>query len=777
MSTPRHSLPSAPEPARPQRDAGRPARRLRLLGHVQGVGFRPFVYRLARSLELSGSVRNLQGEVEIIVSGDPAALDRFTREVICNAPPLARPRLLDVQTVSEPLGAGFAILESATDGPSRVFVPPDAFTCPECLAELTDPADRRHRYPFINCTQCGPRYTLIEALPYDRVNTSMSLFPLCPRCEAEYRDPADRRFHAEPVACPECGPSVWLEGEGSRGEPALARAVELLLAGAVLAIKGVGGYHLLCDATQESAVARLRERKRRPHKPLAVLFPMSGPDGLERVRREVRLSQMEAAALLSPARPVVLARRRAGTTLTSLIAPGLEELGVLLPYSPLHHLLAQDARRPLVATSGNVSGEPVITDEESARAQLGEVADAILHHDRPIVRPADDSVVRCVLGRPRTLRLGRGLAPIELTLPWRLDRPVVATGGHLKVTVALAWEDRVVVSPHIGDMGSARSAQVFEQVVGDLQRLYGVRVEEVVCDAHPDYGTSRWARESALPLTRIPHHEAHASAVAAQSGSGGPMLAFAWDGAGLGEDGTLWGGEAFLGAPGCWRRVASLRPFRLPGGERAAREPWRCAAGVCWQIGAAVPGAQPDPLVRQAWSRRVNAPRTSAAGRLFDAASSLVTGVRETSYEGQAAMQLEALARTAQAPGREGAETLAPPRLYQERDGVLRFDWQPLIERLLGARGSRAQRAFEFHRLMAEAIAATARALRPQGFTEVGLTGGVFQNALLTELAHEALSAEGLPVRLCEQIPCNDGGLSYGQVVEYAARMHRGRSC
>lgn len=777
MSTPRHSIPSAPEPARPEPHAGGPARRLRLLGHVQGVGFRPFVYRLARSLELSGSVRNLQGEVEIIVSGSPAALDRFTREVIRSAPPLARPRLLDVQAVSEPVGAGFAILESGTDGPSRVFVPPDAFTCPECLAELTDPADRRHRYPFINCTQCGPRYTLIEALPYDRVNTSMSVFPLCPRCEAEYRDPVNRRFHAEPVACPECGPSLWLEGEGLRGEPALERAVELLLAGAVLAVKGVGGYHLLCDATQESAVARLRERKRRPHKPLAVLFPMSGPDGLERVRREVCLSDMEAAALLSPARPIVLARRRAGAALTSLIAPGLEELGILLPYSPLHQLLAQDARRPLVATSGNVSGEPVITDEESARAHLGQVADAILHHDRPIVRPADDSVVRCVLGRPRTVRLGRGLAPIELTLPWRLERPVVATGGHLKVTVALAWEDRVVVSPHIGDMGSARSERVFEQVVGDLQRLYGVRVEEVVCDAHPDYATSRWARECALPLTRIPHHEAHASAVAAQSGAGGPMLVFAWDGAGLGEDGTLWGGEAFLGGAGHWRRVASLRPFRLPGGERAAREPWRCAAGVCWQIGAAVPDPQPDPLVRQAWIGRLNAPRTSAAGRLFDAVAALITGVRETSYEGQAAMQLEALARTARAPGREGAGMPAPPRLYEERDGVLRFDWQPLIERMLGARGTRAQRAFEFHRAMAEAIAATARALRPQGFVEVGLTGGVFQNVLLTELAHEALSAEGVPVRLCEQIPCNDGGLSYGQVAEYAARMHRGRSC
>lgn len=762
--------------------ADRPARRLRLAGHVQGVGFRPFVYRLARSLELVGSVRNLHGEVEVVISGAPAALERFAREVIAGAPALARPRLIDSQPVTAPQSSDFRILESAADGPARVFVPPDSFTCPQCLAELGDPTDRRHRYPFINCTQCGPRYTLIDALPYDRANTTMSGFAMCSRCRAEYLDPTDRRFHAEPVACPECGPSVWLEyREPSpsrvRGDQALRRAVELLRGGAVVAVKGVGGYHLLCDAANDAAVARLRSRKRRAEKPLAVMYPLSGAEGLAEVRRDIELSKCEAQWLLAPARPIVLAKRREGARLSKLIAPGLSEVGVFLPYSPLHHLLLGEAAIPLVATSGNVSGEPVITEVAAARRHLSAVADAIVHHDRPIARPADDAVVRGILDRPRVLRIGRGLGPLELALHCRLDRPVLATGGHLKATIALAWDDRVVISPHIGDMGSARSVRVFEQLVHDLQRLYGVHAAEVVCDAHPDYATSRWALECGLPLTRVAHHRAHASAVAGQSTVADPMLVFTWDGTGLGEDGTLWGGETFLGVPGAWRRVGSLRPFPLPGGERASRAPWRCAAGACWQIGAKLPDPQPHALVEQALSRAVNSPLTSAAGRLFDAAAALVLGVQETSYEGQAPMQLEALARAGQSV-RDGSKSSAPGRLYRDAVGLLRFDWGPLIEHLLRSPGSAAQRAFDFHRGMADGIIVQALALRSGGLTHVGLSGGVFQNALLSELVCEGLTAQGFRVCLCEQVPCNDGGLSYGQIVEHAARIRlRDRSC
>jgi hydrogenase maturation protein HypF len=783
MSKPPSSITPAPETAACAAVAGElQARRLRLGGHVQGVGFRPFVYRLARSLGLAGSVRNLHGEVDIVVSGSPAALERFMHELIARAPPLARPRLIEVQATGLPQASEFTILASAADGPARIFVPADAFTCPECLAELDDPADRRYRYPFINCTQCGPRYTLIEALPYDRSNTTMSGFALCPRCAAEYRDPGDRRFHAEPVACPECGPSVWLESEASPGhrlggEPALRRAVQLLLAGGVVAVKGIGGYHLLCDATSDAAVARLRSRKHRPDKPLAVMYPQSGVDGLAAVRGDIDLSEQEAEWLLSPARPIVLARRRAGARLSRLVAPGLAEVGVFLPYSPLHHLLLSDVARALVATSGNVSGEPVITEVIAARTHLTPMAHAVLHHDRPIARPADDTVVRGVLGRARVLRIGRGLGPLELALPQRLERPVLATGGHLKATVALAWEDRVVISPHIGDMGSARSVRVFGQVVEDLQRLYGVRATGVVCDAHPDYASSRWAHQCGLPVTCIPHHRAHASAVVGQSAVHGPMLVFTWDGTGLGEDGTLWGGEAFLGVPGCWRRVASLRPFRLPGGEHAARAPWRCAAGACWEIGVRLPDPQPGALVRQAWERGVNAPWTSAAGRLFDAAAAVVLGVREASYEGQGPMQLEAAAREG-AAACERSRSIGPARLYRDAMGVLRLDWQPVIEQLVHWNGSLGQRALEFHRAIARGIVAQARALCAEGIMHVGLGGGVFQNALLTELACREFAAEGFHVSLCEQVPCSDGGLCYGQIIEYAARIEsRDGSC
>lgn len=747
----------------------RTARRLRLAGHVQGVGFRPFVYRLATELALAGTVRNLHGEVEIIASGVPGDLDRFEQALIERAPPLARPRLIARETVSVPVlpASGFAILESAAGETPRIFVPPDSFTCPDCLRELTSPADRRYRYPFINCTQCGPRYTLIEALPYDRANTTMSAFALCPQCASEYAEVTDRRFHAEPVACPDCGPSVWLQGEALRGGPALGRAVELLLDGALVAVKGVGGYHLLCDATNDAAVRRLRSRKRRPGKPLAVMYPQTGADGLDSVRCDVELSELEARSLLAPARPIVLARRRADARLSPLIAPHLSEVGVFLPYSPLHHLLLGDVGRPLVATSGNVSGEPVITDVALANDQLAAVVDVILHHDRPIARPADDPVVRSILGRPRVLRIGRGLGPIELDLPWRIARPVLATGGQQKVTVALAWEDRVVVSPHIGDLGSARSVQVFAQVAEDLQRLYGVRAAGVVCDGHPDYATSRWALESGLPVATVPHHRAHASALAGEHDPDAPMLVFSWDGTGLGEDGTLWGGEVFLGAAGRWERVASLRPFALPGAERAAREPWRCAAGVCWEIGRTPPGRPIESPVRRAWRAGVNAPRTSAAGRLFDAAASLVLGVRETSYEGEAPMRLETLARQCQG-GASGVRSGVETRLYVDETAVLRLDWQPLIERLLTPSVSLARSAYAFHEELAAGIVALAMALRPRGFERVGLTGGVFQNALLVELAERGLAAEGLRVCLNERIPCNDGGLSFGQIIERA---------
>lgn len=750
------------------------------MGHVQGVGFRPFVYRLAHALEITGTVRNLQGEVDILAQGAPDALARFARELIENAPPLARPRLLFSQVAEPGERTGFQILASAAGERARIFVPPDYFTCEECLEELTRRDDRRYRYPFINCTQCGPRYTLIEALPYDRVNTSMAGFELCADCRREYEDPLDRRFHAEPIACPACGPKLWLEDFAeigadpartpatAAGEAALLQAVERLRSGAILAVKGVGGYHLMCDASSTGAVERLRLRKRRPHKPLAVMFPLEGAEGLDALRGAVLLGGEEEGLVRSPARPIVLAARRPGGTLSAAIAPGLEELGVFLPYSPLHFLLLRDFGGPLVATSANISGEPVLTEREAVRSALAAVADAALHHDRPIVRPADDAVMRIARGRPRTLRLGRGIAPRELPLPRPLERPVLAVGGELKCTVALAWDERVVLSPHIGDMGSVRSEAVFTQVIRDLQRLYGVEAAEVVCDAHPAYATSRWAHRSGLPLARVLHHHAHASALAGEHAITAPMLVFTWDGIGYGGDGTLWGGEAFVGGPGAWQRVASLRPFSLPGGDRAARAPWRSAAALCWEIGREAPGLVPDPLVRQAWERQISCPRTSSIGRLFDAAAAMLLGVRETSFEGQAPMRLEAAARAA-SHSKAVREPALP--LSHDESGLARLDWQPLIERLLDESASPESRAAAFHGVLAASLLAIAEEQRAaRGIDCVGLTGGVFQNAFLTELASEALSNAGFGVHLAEQVPCNDGGLAYGQIIERVGR-------
>lgn len=759
------------------------ARQLRLAGLVQGVGFRPFVYRLACELGLRGTVRNLRGEVEILVQGRDSDIERFSREVIERAPPLARPRIVEARDIAcQPLPR-FAILESAPNAEARIFVPPDICTCEDCLAELDDPADRRYRYPFINCTQCGPRYTLINALPYDRPNTTMAGFALCPQCRRDYSNPADRRFHAEPLACPECGPGIWLEeapdaeAESTvRHERALRRAVELLRAGAIVAVRGIGGYHLLCDAANATAVDRLRARKRRPAKPLAVMFPPEGPDGLESVRRQVHVCDDESRLLLSPARPIVLVRKRSPCALAPSIAPGLAEVGVFLPYSPLHHLLLADFGGPLVATSGNLSSEPVLTDAAEVRTGLAAVVDASLHHDRGIARPADDSVVRFAAGKRRVIRLGRGLAPLELDLPRGLAHPVLATGGHLKTTLALAWEQRVVISPHIGDMGAARSRRVLAQVAEDLQRLYGVRAVEVVCDAHPDYATTRWAESLGLRVARIFHHCAHASALAGESLTAGdsapaePMLVFAWDGSGFGEDGTLWGGETFLGAPGCWRRVASLRPFRLPGGDLAARSPWRSAAALCWELGCELPGLATDPIVRRAWRGDLNCARTSSVGRLFDAAAALVLGLAEASFEGQGPMMLEAMAASASVRPPEAAA--APLPMHEDASGILRFDWEPLVRALLDARIGAADRAAAVHEILAQSILSLSREQRRlAGVDRVGLTGGVFQNKRLTELAHGLLANDGFRVHLAAQVPCNDGGLSYGQIIERVYRQ------
>ncbi len=733
-------------------------------GRVQGVGFRPFVYRLAQRFELTGWVQNRQGWVEIHAEGTAPQLERFARALQDEAPPLAQPSVR--RQPAEPLGAAdFAIRSSVQDAAADIHLPPDYFACPDCLAELFDPHNRRYRYPFINCTQCGPRYTLIERLPYDRAATSMKTFALCPDCRAEYENPLDRRFHAEPVACPRCGPQLFYRDAGApagcAGEQALAAAVATLRAGRIVAVKGVGGYHLLCDARSAAAVARLRQRKARPDKPFAVMFA-----NLEAVGHVVELDKAEADFLASPLRPILLLRLRQQADLPPGLAPGLNELGVMLPYSPLHHLLLADFAGPLVATSANISGEPVLTAAAEAEIRLAAVADGFLHHDRGIVRPADDPVYRWIAGAPRPLRLGRGNAPLELDLPFTLREPLLAVGAHNKNTVALAWGRRVVVSPHIGDLGSQRAQQVFEQVLDDLQQLYQVRPGRVVCDAHPAYASSRWAHASGLAVSTVWHHHAHASALAGEYPDSGNWLVFTWDGVGLGPDGTLWGGEALYGRPGRWQRQASLRPFRLPGGEAAGRQPWRSAAALAWECDSRWPEV-PDAsgMLRQAWQQGLNAPLSSAAGRLFDAAAAFAGLVRETTYEGQGPMQLEAAC--------SGAAKATPLPLARDTEGVWRSDWAPLLPLLQDPAASIAARAEMLHASLAQALVDQLQAVRAERPVDcVGLSGGVFQNRRLTELVVQLLQQTGLPVRLARQVPANDAGISFGQIIEAGAILH-----
>ncbi|HSD74225.1 MAG TPA: carbamoyltransferase HypF [Steroidobacteraceae bacterium] len=742
------------------------ARRLILTGHVQGVGFRPFVYRLAQHHRLDGSVCNRLGEVDILVQGESRAIAAFAREVIAAAPPLAAPRVALDESCEVDRGLrGFRIAPSETGSAARIFVPADQFMCEDCRRELEDPRDPRYRYPFINCTQCGPRYTLIERLPYDRPNTTLAGFALCADCEREYLDPLDRRYHAEPIACPRCGPQVELR-EGSRRSAraaALERALDLLREGAVLAVKGVGGYHLMCDAKSERSVRELRARKRRPDKPLAVMFARRGADGLAAVREETTPTDREAALIDSPARPIVLVTRSSDAHLAPSIAPGLSEIGVFLPYSPLHQLLLEGFGGPLVATSGNLSGEPVITDVRMAQERLAPIVDAFLHHDRPIARPADDSVCRRIAGRMRRLRIGRGLAPLEIELAFDVPQPLLGVGAHLKNCVALAWERRAVISPHIGTLASPRALAVFERTIEDLQRLYGVRATAIACDAHPGYASTRHALRMGLPLTRVWHHHAHAAALAAEWPQEPSWLVFTWDGVGLGADGTLWGGETFAGSPGRWSRIASFRPFRLPGGDQVAREPWRTAASLCWELGRE-PREQPPQarLLRQAWASQLNAPWSSAVGRLFDAAAALVLGIERTSYEAQGPMQLETVA----APAGEAQ----PLPMGLDADGLLRVDWAPLIDRLCDSTRSAAERAGLFHDVLAHTILMVAEHARAsRGDFAVGLTGGVFQNRRLAETALALLEQAGFRVHLTEALPANDAGIAFGQIVEASA--------
>lgn len=747
-------------------------------GRVQGVGFRPFVYRLATRFELTGTVRNHGGVVVIEAQGPIENLAQFERALQHEAPAIARPKINHCEPIACDNHHAFIIESSAEAHSDSPHVTPDHPVCEHCLDELNDPGNRRYRYPFINCTQCGPRYTIIERQPYDRPNTSMAEFPLCPQCAAEYTDPNDRRFHAQPIACPHCGPQLQLIVPGqaplSDNEEPLAAAVAALAQARIVAVKGIGGYHLMVDATNSAAIERLRQRKHRPHKPFAVMFPWRGADGCDAVREVAELNTLERDALVSTERPVVLCTLRVPQALPDILAPGLQQLGALLPYSPIHHLLLDAVGCPLLATSANLSGEPIISDNTVAEQRLANVADAFLHHNRPILRPADDGVVRVIAGRARPLRLGRGSAPLEMTLPFRVRQPVLALGGQQKNTLCLAWEDRVLVSPHLGDLQEYRAQQNFEHHTRALPALYGIEPTVLITDAHPDYYVTRWASAAGLPLQRVFHHHAHASALCGEHNRfDEDTLVFTWDGTGFGSDASLWGGEALLGRPGQWQHIASFQPFPLLGGEHAIREPWRMAAALCWDMGIAWRPATVSEehysLLHYAWQRRLNAPSCSAVGRLFDAASALLGQIETASFDAQAPMLLEA---TASGTG----HAVALPHTLDE-NGVLRCDWQPLLQHLLDNRISVEQRAADFHSTLAEVLLTQAEYAREHsGIRSIGLSGGVFQNRRLTEDVIDKLTRAGFSVLLHEHIPCNDAGISYGQLMDCLPSL-RQREC
>jgi hydrogenase maturation protein HypF len=720
---------------------------------VQGVGFRPTVYRLAEKLRLAGWVKNSSAGLEIEVEGSLEQLDLFLQKLKTERPRAAVVTTEDVSRIAPSGGVWFEILPSDENAPKTVLktaaVLPDLATCPHCLGELLNPADRRFGYAFTNCTLCGPRYTIILDIPYDRRSTTMRDFTFCPACRREYESPQDRRFHAQPNACPACGPRLWTIPEQPKDANPLAHAAHALAQGEIVALKGVGGFQLLVDARKPAAVVRLRERKQREEKPFAVLMP-----SLDLVRQYCTVSAAEEELLVSAAAPIVLLRPKPGHDLAPEVAKFSPYLGVMLPYSPLHHLLMAQYPFPVVATSGNRANEPIAIDNDEASESLQDIADVFVLHNRPIARSCDDSVARVHGGRSQILRRARGYAPLPVITPRDLP-PVLAVGGHLKNTVAIALGRRVFLSQHIGDLDAVESRQAFERAIEDLYRLYRFQPELVACDLHPDYASTQWALTSGLPIVHVQHHHAHVAACAAENGIETNYLGVAWDGAGLGLDGTSWGGELFVAGHNGFERVAHLRPFCLPGGEAAIRDCSRMAASLVWETcGAESARRVFDANICAMLETGIHTPRSSSIGRLFDAVAYLSGVAQRNDFEGQAAMCLESAI---------GDMSTAESYEIENRNGV--GDWTSLIEQLLSDKRAdldAARIAAKFHNALARWICAVANTTDVR---DVVLSGGVFQNAYLTARTSELLEENHFRVFTHHQVPANDGGISLGQAV------------
>jgi len=726
------------------------------------------VYRLAAELRLTGWVRNTPAGVLLEVEGSQDALQQFQARLKDQKPANCFIYSSEV-TVLDPVGYTAFTIEQSLAGEKSAIVLPDIATCPACLTELFDPANRRFRYPFINCTHCGPRFSIIESLPYDRPHTSMKRFEMCAACRSEYENPEDRRFHAQPNACPVCGP--WLElwrKDGSKAaerDDALRAAAQAIREGQVLGLKGIGGFQLLVDARNDQALRRLRQLKNREEKPFALMYP-----SLARLEPDCAVSQLERDILLSPAAPIVLLARETAA-ISSHVAPGNPYLGVMLPYSPLHHLLMAELDFPVVATSGNAKDEPICTDEREAVNRLNGFVDLFLVHNRPVVRPVDDSVVRTLMGREAVIRRARGYAPLPVRLAG--EQPILGVGAHLKNTVALSVGHQVFVSQHLGDLETPEARHSFENAVAELQDLYDTQPAWIGCDAHPDYESTRYAQATRLPVVEVQHHYAHVLSCMVENDLEPPVLGVSWDGTGYGLDGTVWGGEFLVVNDRSFDRLAHLETFPLPGSERAVREPRRSALGLLHRVYGDEAFERTDlqplasftagerRLLRAALRKGINCPVTSSAGRLFDGAAALA-GLRQIStFEGQAAMELEFACNGFQSDESYPIELREPERGGK---GPILIDWKPLVRRLLDDSKSCVPVgtiAVRFHNALCEAIVAVARR---SGENRVVLSGGCFQNRYLTERAIARLAQEGFRPYWHQRIPPNDGGISLGQV-------------
>lgn len=758
--------------------------RLMLRGVVQGVGFRPFIYRLAKDLELVGWVNNSSRGVVIEVEGERVAIAQFLLRLEREKPPRSQIQQVE-SSVLDPIGYSTFEIRASETGEKTALILPDIATCSDCLQEIFEPTNRRYRYPFTNCTNCGPRFSIIEAIPYDRPNTTMQVFVMCEHCQSEYKNPLNRRFHAQPNACARCGPQLEFWNRQGRvlavRDRALRMTAKAIRQGQIAAVKGLGGFHLLVDARNREAIKRLRQAKHREEKPFALMYP-----SLELVKAHCQVSDLEEQLLRSPEAPIVLLeRKQLGETPQqihcsphSAVAPNNCYLGIMLPYTPLHHLLMNELGFPVVATSGNLADEPICTDEREAIQRLGQIADVFLVHNRPIARPIDDSIVRVLLEQKSILRRARGYAPLPIQLSSQ-SPCILAVGAHLKNAIAFSLNQQVFVSQHIGDLETAPAFEAFQQAIASFQTLYELQPTAIACDLHPDYRSTQFAHQLAgqleIPVIPVQHHYAHVLSCMGEHQLEDSVLGIAWDGTGYGLDGTIWGGEFLRITDSSWERIAHLRPFRLPGGEKAVKEPKRSAFGLLYELfgkkvlemETLVPlqgfSSRELPLWKTMLERKLNTPVTSSAGRLFDAIAFLIGLRQQNQFEGQTAMALEL------AIGKWETDESYPFAIQQSTNPETTFplliDWGAMVREILEELHSGVtpnKLSAKFHNTLVEMVVEIAKRV---GENQIVLTGGCFQNKYLSERTIRRLQAEGFRPYWHRQVPPNDGGIALGQIM------------